>query len=251
MKSELNVTRKTAYFYSLAYLLVIIFSLTFAFPWAFSRYHGWLINNTRINNRKLTFNGKTKHLYLIYFTGIFFAVITFSAFTFLTALISVLLDRNGIEPVYFKDLVFKFYGTIPTLFFAIFITSRFYKYRTVHTHFEDTTDGKSGIRLEIYKIILSSIIFKVIFVLTNIIGYPFAMNIRERFLVSRKFIDNNKLKLKGNLGRICLIWYLGLVLSVLTLTLYVPYLFFQLNRYIIVNSVLRYNKREFIHICSV
>ena len=98
---------------------------------------------------------------------------------------------------------------------------------------------KSGLKLQLYKIILSSIIFKIIFVLTSFLGYPFALNIRERFLQSRRYIDGLDLKFKGSIGRICGIWYLGLVLSIFTLTLYIPYLFFKLNKYIITNTVLK------------
>ena len=239
MKSTLDVKGTTAYIKTLKYFLVIIFTLTFAFPWAFMKYHSWLISNTKLNGKKLVLDGKTKHLYIIYFTGILFAVITFLAFTFITALIAVLLERNGFDNKWFKSIVFKFFGTIPTLFFAIFITSRFYKYRNIHTHYEGYINTKSGIKLQLYKIIISSILFKVILVLTSFIGYPFALNIRERFLMSRRYIDGDDLKFKGNIGKICLIWYLGLVLSVITIFLYVPYLFFKLNRYIITNTVLK------------
>ena len=249
MRSELNVNKKTAYFYSLAYFLVIIFSLTFAFPVAFMRYHGWLTKNTKMNGRKLVFDGRTKSLYIIYITGVIFGTLTYVFFTFITAFIAVLLDKNGYGTVLFKSLVFKFYRIVPTLFFVLFITSRFYKYRALHTHFEDTIDGKSGIRLELIKIILSSVIFKIIIVLINVVGYPFAMNIRERFLISRKYIDDNDLTFKGSLGRICLTWYLGLLLTVLTLGFYFPYLFFKLNEYIIVNTTLKYKKQEFMPFC--
>ena len=92
------------------------------------------------------------------------------------------------------------------------------------------------------KIIISSIIFKVILLVTSFIGYPFALNIRERFLQSRRYIDGNYLKFIGSIGKICLIWFLGIVLSILTLTLYVPYLFFSINKYIITNTVLKNNE---------
>lgn len=239
MKSILDVKKKTAYINTLGYFLIIFFSLTLAFPWAFMRYHSWLIKNTKLNGKKLVFDGKTKHLYLIYLSGVLFAVITFLAFTFITALIAVLLERNGYKADWFRSMVFKFYGTIPTLFFAIFITSRFYKYRNNHTHYDGYSNTKSGIKLQLYKIILSSIIFKVIILATSFIGYPFALNIRERFLQSRRYIDGDDLKFKGSIGKICLIWYLGLVLTILTLFLYLPYLFFLLNRYIITNTVLK------------
>ena len=239
MKSILDVRRTTAYSKTLKYFLVIIFSLTLAFPWAFMRYHSWLIGNTKINGKRLVFDGKTKHLYIIYLSGVLFAVITFLTFTFITAFIAVLLEKNGYEVNLFKGIVFKFYGTIPTLFFAIFITSRFYKYRNKHTHYVGYSNTESGLKLQLYKIILSSIIFKIIIVLTSFIGYPFALNIRERFLQSRRYIDGDDLKFKGSIGRICGIWYLGLVLSILTLLLYIPYLFFKLNRYIITNTVLK------------
>ena len=250
MESELNVKNTTAYLYSLGYFLAVIFSLTLLFPWAFMKYHGWLVSNTKLNGKKLVFDGRTKHLYLIYITGIIFGAIAFSAFTFITALISVLLEKNGYETNLFESLVFKTFGPIFTLFFSIFVTSRFYKYRSIHTHYESYKDTKSGIRLELYKVILSSIIFKIIILSTSFIGYPFALNIRERFLQSRRYVDGDNLKFKGSIARICLIWYLGLLLSGITLLLYVPFLFFKLNKYIITNTVLK-NNRENIEVMDL
>lgn len=242
MKSTLEVKRKTAYFYSLGYFLVIIFSITLAFPWAFMRYQSWLIRNTKLNGKKLIFDGKTKHLYLIYLTGVIYAVIFTLIFSFLYTLIIAILKKNGINTDKAYELYLKAWGAFPTTLFAIFITTRFYKYRSKHTHFEGYENTKSGLKLQLYKIIISSIIFKIILVLTSFLGYPFALNIRERFLQSRRYIDGNDLKFKGSIGRICGVWYLGLVLSIITLTLYVPYLFFKLNRYIITNTVLRNNE---------
>ena len=241
MKSTLDVKKKNAYINTLGYFLIIIFSLTLAFPWAFMRYHSWLIKNTKLNGKKLVFDGKTKHLYLIYLSGVLFAVITFLTFTFITALIAVLLERNGYKNDWFKSRVFKFYGTVPTLFFAIFITSRFYKYRNNHTHYDGYSNTKSGIKIQLYKIILSSIIFKVIILATSFIGYPFALNIRERFLQSRRYIDGDDLKFKGSIGKICLIWFSGIFLTIITIFLYFPYLFFLLNKYIITNTILKNN----------
>ena len=242
MKSTLEAKRITAYFYTLGYILVIIFSLTFAFPWAFSRYHSWLIKNTKINGERLIFDGKTKHLYLIYLSGIVFAVIITLVFSFVFTLIIIIMRKNGIDTNKAYELYFKIWGTFPTVLFAICITTRFYSYRSKHTHYENYNNTKSGLKLKLFNIVLSSIIFKVILVLTSLIGYPFALNIRERFLQSRRYIDGNDLKFKGSIGRICAIWYLGLILTVLTLTLYVPYFFFKINRYIITNTILKNNE---------
>ena len=126
-------------------------------------------------------------------------------------------------------------------FSTIFITSRFYKYRNIHTHYEGYSNTKSGTRLQLIKIIFSSILFKIIVLATSFIGYPFALNIKERFLQSRRYIDGDNLKFKGSIGKICLIWFPGLVLTVLTIFLYLPYLFFLLNKYIITNTVLKNN----------
>lgn len=242
MKSTLEVKGLTAYFYSLGYFLIIIFSLTFAFPWAFSRYHSWLINNTKINGKRLIFDGKTKHLYLIYLSGLIYAVIFTLIFSFIYTLIIIILKKNGIDTTKAYELYLKVWGTFPTLLFAICITTRFYKYRSKHTHFIDYDNTKSGLKLKLANIVLSSIIFKVIVVLTSFIGYPFALNIRERFLQSRRYIDGDDLKFKGSIGKICGIWYLGLLLSLLTLSFYIPYLFFKLNRYIITNTILKDNE---------
>ena len=239
MKSELNVKRLTAYFYSLGYFLAIIFSLTFLFPWAFMRYHGWLVNNTKINEKKLVFDGRTKHLYLIYFTGIILAAIIYSVFFFGSALVAAFLEKNGYNTDYLRSLVYRGFLTVPGLLLTLFITCRFYKYRNTHTHYEGYNDTKSGLKLQLYKIVLSSIIFKAITVLTSFIGYPFALNIRERFLQSRRYIDGDDLKFKGSIGRICLIWFIGIILSIITLTFYIPYLFFSLNKYIIANTILK------------
>ena len=242
MESTLGVKRLTAYFYTLGYFLSIIFSLTFLFPWSFMKYHGWLVNNTKLNGRKLVFDGKTKHLYLIYFTGVLLAVIAYALYFFVTALIAVILARSGHDIERFKNMVYKGFSTIPMLLITLFITCRFYKYRSTHTHYEGYSNTKSGFKLQLYKILLSSIIFKAIIVLTSFIGYPFALNIRERFLQSRRYIDGDDLKFKGSVGKICLIWFLGIVLSIVTLTLYIPYLFFSLNRYIITNTILKVDK---------
>ncbi len=242
MKSTLNVKKKTAYFYTLGYFLVIIFSLTFAFPWAFNRYHSWLINNTRINDKKLTYTGRTKDLYKIFFIGLIIAIGVFVLVTFILGVIKGQYSDDEWKESNINKLFLKLFGILPALLLALLITTRFYKYRSINTHYADNVDQKSGIKLQIYKIVLSSIIFKLIIVLTSFFGYPFALNIRERFLQSRRYIDKDDLKFKGSIGRICGIWYLGLILSALTLTLYVPYLFFKLNRYIITNTVLKNNE---------
>ena len=242
MKSTLEVKRKTAYFYSLGYLLIVIISLTLAFPWAFMRYHSWLIKNTKINGKKLVFDGKTKHLYLIYLTGIIFGVLTTLVFSFVATLIMFIMRENGIDTSKAFALYLKIWGTFPTGLFTLFITTRFYKYRSNHTHYENYENTRSGLKLQLYKVLLSSVIFKTIFVLTSFIGYPFALNIRERFLQSRRYIDGDDLKFKGSICRICLIWFLGIILSILTLLLYAPYLFFSINKYIITNTVLKNNE---------
>ena len=242
MKSTLDVKRKNAYFYTLGYLLVIIFSLTLAFPWAFRKYQSWLIRNTKLNGKRLIFDGRTKYLYLIYLSGLIYAVLFTLVFSFVYTLIIIILKKNGIDTTKAYELYLKAWGTFPTALFAIFITTRFYKYRSRHTHFEDYDNTKSGLKLQLYKILLSSIIFKVIVLLTSFIGYPFALDIRERFLQSRRYIDRKYLKFKGNVGKICFIWFFGIILSILTLTLYVPYLFFSINKYIITNTVLKDNE---------
>ena len=242
MKSELNVKRLTAYFYSLGYFLAIIFSLTFLFPWAFMRYHGWLVNNTKINGKKLVFDGRTKHLYLIYFTGILLAAIVYSVFFYGSAIVAAFLIKKGYNIEYLESMVYRGFLTVPGLLLTLFITCRFYKYRSTHTHYEGYNNTTSGLKLQLYKIVLSSIIFKVITVLTSFIGYPFALNIRERFLQSRRYIDGDDLKFKGSIGRICLIWFIGIILSIITLTFYIPYLFFSLNKYIITNTILKNDK---------
>lgn len=242
MKSSLEVNRLTAYFYSLGYFLIIIFTATIAFPWAFMRYHGWLVNNTKINGRKLVFDGRTKHLYLIYFTGVLSAVIVYCVFFFGSAVAAAFLLKKGYDIEYLRSLVYRGFLTVPGLLLTLFITCRFYKYRNTHTHYEGYNNTTSGLKLQLYKILLSSIIFKVITVLTSFIGYPFALNIRERFLQSRRYIDGDDLKFKGSIGKICLIWFGGIVLSIVTLTFYIPYLFFNLNKYIITNTVLKNNE---------
>jgi len=242
MKSTLNVKKKTAYFYSLGYFLIIIFTATIAFPWAFMRYHGWLVNNTKINGRKLVFDGRTKHLYLIYFTGVLSVVIVYGVFFFGSAVAAAFLEKKGYDIEYLRSLVYRGFLTVPGLLLTLFITCRFYKYRNTHTHYEGYNNTTSGLKLQLYKIILSSIIFKVITVLTSFIGYPFALNIRERFLQSRRYIDGHDLKFKGSIGKICLIWFGGIVLSIVTLTFYIPYLFFNLNKYIITNTILKNDK---------
>lgn len=245
MKSTLEVKKLTAYFYSLGYFLIIFFSLTFAFPFAFNKYHSWLINNTKMNGKKLTYTGKTKDLYKIFFIGLTISVVVLILVMFIGRAISGQFEEGEFEKSIIGKVITKLYGILPALLFAILVTTRFYKYRSINTHYKsnvDNSDNKSGIKLQIYKIILSSIIFKVIVVLTSFIGYPFALNIRERFLQSRRYIDGFDLKFKGSIGRICGIWYLGLILSILTLLLYVPYLFFKLNRYIITNTILKNDK---------
>ena len=242
MKSTLEVKRKTAYFYSLGYLLIVIISLTLAFPWAFMRYHSWLIKNTKINGKKLVFDGKTKHLYLIYLTGIIFGVLTTLVFSFVATLIMFIMREKGIDTSKAFALYLKIWGTFPTGLFTLFITTRFYKYRCKHTHYENYENTKSGLKLQLYKVLLSSILFKIIMVLTTFLGYPFALNIRERFYQSRRFLDLVDLKFKGSVLKICLIWYLGFVLSCLTLGLFLPYLYFSINKYIITNTILKNNE---------
>jgi uncharacterized membrane protein YjgN (DUF898 family) len=244
MESVVEVRKKDGFFYSFGYFLIIFFTATLAFPWAFMRYHGWLTRNTKINGKKIVFNGRTKHLYLIYFTGILYAVITFFAYTFITALISVLLERNGYKTDFYKSMIFKTFSALPMLFFILFITSRFYKYRANHTHFVDEETKESGTKLNIPKILIASIIFKILTVISFVLCYPFAMNIRERFLVSRRYIDGEFLRFKGSIGRICLIWYLGILLSIITLGFYIPYLFFKINKHILTNTELK-NKECF------
>lgn len=241
MKSTLDVKRTTAYIKTLKYFLLIIFSLTLAFPWAFMRYHSWLISNTKLNNKKLVFDGRTKHLYLIYLSGLVLCVACFTLFSFIATLIIFLVRKNGTDTEKLYALYLKICGALPMAFSTIFITSRFYKYRNIHTHYEGYSNTKSGTRLQLIKIILSSILFKIIFLATSFIGYPFALNIKERFLQSRRYIDGDDLKFKGNIGNICLIWFSGIFLTIITIFLYLPYLFFLLNKYIITNTVLKNN----------
>ena len=242
MKSSLEVNRLTAYFYSLGYFLIIIFTATIAFPWAFMRYHGWLVNNTKINGKKLVFDGRTKHLYLIYFTGILLAAIIYSVFFYGSAIVAAFLIKKGYNVEYLESMVYRGFLTVPMLLLTLFVTCRFYKYRSTHTHYEGYNNTTSGLKLQLYKIVLSSIIFKIITLLTSFIGYPFALNIRERFLQSRRYIDGDDLKFKGSIGRICFIWFIGIILSIITLTFYIPYLFFSLNKYIITNTILKNDK---------
>ncbi len=242
MKSTLEVKRTTAYSMSLKYFLVIIFTATFAFPWAFMRYHSWLINNTKLNGKRLVFDGRTKHLYIIYFTGLILGVSIFVLVTIISGAISGQYEDEVWKASTIGKVFVKAFGVLPGLLFLLLVTNRFYKYRSTHTHYEGYSNTESGIKLQLYKILLSSIIFKLIVLFTSFIGYPFALNIRERFLQSRRYIDGFDLKFKGSISRICSIWFFGIILSAVTLLLYVPYLFFKINRYIITNTVLKNNE---------
>ena len=246
MESTLDVKAKTAYFNTLKYFLIIVFSLTFAFPWAFCRYHSWLIENSTLNGKKLVFDGKTKHLYLIYLSGIIIGVIAyFLYFGIVTAILKIMIHYNvNIDYKLIVSYAKYILSILPSVLVALLITSRFYKYRSIHTHFEGYSNTTSGIRLDIVKMLLSSIIYKAIILVTNIIGYPFALKIKESIFVSRRFVDGNDLKFNGTFRRICFIWFTGIILSIITIFIYIPYFFFRLNRYIITNTTLKNNNIE-------
>ena len=241
MKCTLDVDRKTAYFNTLKYFLITIFSLTFAFPYAFLKYHSWLIGNTKLNGKNLVFDGRTKSLYYIYFSGIILGVVIYFLYIGLyTGLLYLLLENKvDINYTLMNSWSVKIVSLLPSALVALLITSRFYKYRSTHTHFSDYDNTESGIRLEVFNILFSSIVFKIIVLVTNVVGYPFALNIRERFYIGRRFIDENDLIFVGTIRRIVFIWVTGIILSIITIFMYIPYFFFRLNRYIIVNTALK------------
>lgn len=239
MKSELNVSRLTAYVYTLAYFFAVIFSLTLMYPYAFNKYHTWLINNSKINGKKLTYDGRTNRIYLIYLIGLLIGGAIFSVAAIIGGSTLGIMKANGYSEdglAQFRKILTKIWGILFSTLFVLLINSRFYSYRSKHTHLLDEEEKESGLRLEMYKIFLSSIIYKAIFLITGFIGYPFALNIRERFYQSRRYVDGFDLKFRGSVLRICYIFFTGIVFLALTIFLYGPYLFFRINRYIIENT---------------
>lgn len=233
MKSSLNVKKKTAYFYTLLYFLAIILSLTLLYPYANQKYHKWIISNSTIDGKKLTYKSNMGIAYMIYFTGIAFVITVFSLITFLNALFKVFNFFDYTNR--FFNIVSSNYGTIFNVLIILSINIRLFNYKIKCTHFLDD-NRKSYMKMAPAYSLISSVLTKVITLGTAFFGYPFVVVIKEKFINKRKHICETKCKFKGKILPIIKIMYLGLLLSVITLLLYVPYLYFKVTKYIIENT---------------
>lgn len=245
MESTLKVSKAKAYFYTLAYFFVIIFSLTLLYPYAHKTYHGWLINNSTLDGKKLKFKANLGLYYMIYLTGV---LIIFQVYSLL-ALISVVLDHSKAVKfsVFFSELITSNFGTLFTILIVFFINARTFKYMVKCTHFEG--DGRrSYMKLQPIYSILSSVISKALILTTAFFGYPFIVIIKEKFINERKHICEQRCKFAGRILPILRTVYLGILLSILTLTLYLPWLFYQIQKYIITNTHIRTKEEELLEV---
>ena len=207
-----------------------VFSLSLLYPVVYYFSERWKLSATYIDGKRLTFEGKLWHCYGIYLSGLVFAALSATVITFLASLVGKYL------PQFPSEWVSLGASAATTAVNAYFLTKRLLRWKKKHTHFADETHGESGLRHNLFRCALVSVLNTVLSVLTLGIVYPLTYRLKYGYYTNSSIIDGKKLVFRGKLSALYGRWVLWILLTIATLGLYLPLIAHNLQSWATANT---------------
>ncbi len=201
------------YAISVGFFFVTILSATLLYPISHYYMTKTRIDNTRIDGRKLVFDGKISTAFYIYYTGL---VATAVAVAALNLIIEVL-------PLELKTYALNYaLSGVTAAIAAFFIGTRLRRWEKKNTHYVGAAKGQSGMKGNLVKCAVKSAVSSLLGLVTVGIAYPLVFKVKQKYYVEASRVDGEKLSLDGNVVSVYGKWFLGILLTVITLGVALP-----------------------------
>lgn len=215
-----------------------VFSLSLLYPLVYFFSERWKLSVTFIEGKRLAFDGKLLHCYGIYLSGLALAALSATAVTFLANSV------GRYFPQFPSEWVSLGANAATTAVNAYFLTKRLLRWKKKHIHFADEIPSESGLRHNLFRCALVSVLNTVLSVLTLGIVYPLTYRLKYGYYTNSSIIDGKKLIFKGKLSALYGRWALWILLTVATLGLYLPLIAHNLQSWATANTFIDENAEK-------
>ena len=184
------------YFKFILYLLMAVGTALILAPVAYYLYCKDKYNNTFYNNKKVVFNGSIRGAYTAFISGFLLTIIVLLTVNQLR--VTFIMDIiNEYIPEKYVNLLSTAINVLPTILASSLIMNGLYKWGQRNANFVYDDTG-SYLDKKIIKGILVAIGCKVLSFASFFIGTPFALWLKQRFIVNRMHVSHEKMKFNGN-----------------------------------------------------
>lgn len=234
-RSRLQYPLKKFYFRIIGLVLMSILSLLSLLPYAFYLYCKIKYDNLFYDNKKLRFIGKVKDIYLIFVEGLI--IVGAGSWLYYNLTLPLMMDIANRFDKYISTLLITAINAIPTVVITTVFITRFYKWGQANAVFCYITFEKSYMKVNIIGSILNAIVKYVVTTISFGLGSPFYRWYRQRFLINRQYVSGAKIKFAGTIFSAYgwLSW--RLLLSVITIGLYLPIYLYKMNEWSAKNTI--------------
>ena len=222
-------------------IIVSIVTVGILFPMAYYRYINKLVAHTYIDDRRCTFDGKMKDVYIICIIGVLGIATLLGIEYLLKMAITQELELNWIH---------KGIGLLTSLIASVGIKSNLMKWHYGNMHFVDDDgsddkrdagdDGKqevakSVVKMDLVRSFEVSLIKGALNVITAYIAYPFTYFLYTDYTINRVIIDGEQLVFTGKRRTVVGMYFPYFFATIFTLGLFIPYLTYKMSSWQIKN----------------
>lgn len=229
-KSKYDCPAVKGYLLNLFTFAGTVFSLSLLYPVVYFFSERWKLSVTYIDGKRLTFEGKLWHCYGIYLSGLILAALSATLITFFASLV------GRYFPQFPSEWASLGASAATTAVNAYFLTKRLLRWKKKHTHFADEIPSESGLRHNLFRCALVSVLNTVLSVLTLGIVYPLTYRLKYGYYTNSSIIDGERLVFRGKLSSLYGKWVLWILLTIATLGLYLPLIAHNLQSWATANT---------------
>lgn len=211
-------------------ILATVTSLTLLYPIAYYLSEKRKIDNTFVDGKKLSFDGKLSEAYAIYFLGLFLAAISIAV---INALIFLLFPALSTKFVNYA------LSAAAAGINALFVTNRLLRWKKKNIHYDGSNSGESYMGRNLIKCTVVSLASSILGILTLGISYPLVYKLKQSYYTDMSVIDGDDVVLHGKTTSLYGQWLLGLLFVVITFGLFIPLLNYYLYRWSSANTHIR------------
>ena len=221
MKSELRIENMfQAYLVKLATVLMTIFSLSLAFPFAYYIDVKYFTKRKYIDGRRLEFSGSLWMIWTIYVIGV---VLVLAIVSFTKRLYEDL-DIDFLDALWPKILSIITVGLI-----SLLINLQEKRYVQANTHFADQKKERSGYEFHFFWMLWKLIGVKLLKVISAGLLFPISNRIECLYDYKRGYIDNVHFDYQFSFKKMYPRWILDFIFIIITFGLYAPFAFIRIE----------------------
>lgn len=218
---------------SVGFFLVTVVSAGLLYPVSYYFMAKTRIENTRIDGRKLVFDGKISSAFLIYYTGL----------AAIAAIVAALNLVIGVLPLDLRTYALNYaVSGVTAAIAAFFIGTRLRKWEKKNTHYVGLMRGESGMKSNLVRCALKSAVLSLLGLITVGIAYPLVYRVKQKYYTDASTVDGERLVFNGNVLRVYGKWFSGLFVAVITLGIALPLPLYYLQRWEAENTHIREEK---------